>query len=93
MARTKIQTEIPGTEQTEHEDVESAAEDYIEIQEQRRNLAEEGRASKQALIDAMKAHGVTSYRFDDHVVTAGVKDVVNVKKQKAPSSDLPGGED
>ena len=93
MARTKTQTEIPGTEQVEHEDVESAAEDYIQIQDQRRTIAEQGRAAKQALIDAMKDHGVTSYRFDDHVVTAGTRDVVNIKKQKAPSNELPGGED
>jgi len=83
------QTQIPGTEQTAHVDVEDAAERYLEVHETRRELAAEAKELKQNLIELMKKHGVTSYRFEDHIVEAGTRDVVRFKKQKPPQTNTP----
>lgn len=76
-----------------HPDVESAGEEYLEIQEERRDLAAKAKDAKQELIDAMQRHGVEKYRVGDHIVEVGKKDVVRVKKHKEPKADTSDGFD
>jgi hypothetical protein len=88
------QTEIPGTERPSNPEVEEAAEEYRALRDERMHLQEKEGQAKAALLDRLKAHNLTSYRYAD---SDGVERKImiqekeNVKIAKIKASDS-GGE-
>jgi hypothetical protein len=85
--KVPAQQDIPGTKPASFKELDELAEGYLEVQEQRRQLAEEAKGSKAAIIETMKKHGVEMYRFEKHTFELSQKDVVRLKKQKDPQAD------
>lgn len=79
MARKQLS--IAGTEEPTIQEIDTAAEAYIALRNARMKATEHETESKTALIEVMKKHGLSVYRFEDddgeHVVT--LADKTNVK--------------
>ena len=58
----KRQLEIAGTERPTIEEVDAAAESYVEQRDKRMHLSEKEKAAKTALIEVMKKHKLSVYR-------------------------------
>ena len=83
----KRQLRIAGTERKTIADVEEAAEAYREVRDQRMALTKQAADKQAALVEAMKRHKLTEYKFDDDegnelTVTFDVKEKAKVKKAK-----------
>ena len=83
----KKQLEIPGTEQEVIEEIEQAAESYVSIRDKRMLLTEKEVAAKEVLSQAMHSHNLTSYSYDDMMVTVEAKEKVRVKRIQDVSDD------
>jgi hypothetical protein len=77
------QTEIPGTERSQHKDVDAAADDYAEIRDERMEWTKKEVAAKTKLTDLMKKYELEEYENDDLIVTfeADVTEKVRVKRR------------
>lgn len=92
----KTQTEIPGTERPSNPEVEEAAEEYRLLRDQRMQLSEKEGQAKAALLEKLKAHNLTSYRYADQDGVERkimIQEKENVKIAKVKTSDDSGGED
>lgn len=83
----KRQLRIAGTERKTIADVEEAAEEYREVRDQRMALTKQEGEKQAALVEAMKRHKLTEYKFDDDegnelTVTFDVKEKAKVSKAK-----------
>jgi hypothetical protein len=88
------QTRIPGTERKDvNKEIEKLAAKYVEIRDERMNLTEHEVVAKAALVAAMDANKLTTYRCDDNDLAVEVIDVHNVKVRKVPQVDGDAGED
>lgn len=65
MAKTKRQSEIPGTERHKIAEVNTAAEAYVEARDARMKKTESEVETRDALIAVMEKHKLTTYRDDD----------------------------
>lgn len=81
MARKK-QTELPGMERQTIQEVNDAAEAYVDARDERMALTEKEVTAKDALIRAMQKHELTVYRDETAsppLVVTIVEGKVNVK--------------
>lgn len=84
----KKQTEIPGTERKRVPEVETAANELREVRTERMELQKTEGQLQDALIDVMRKHSVTVYKFDgqeDELVVELV-DQTKVKVRKASTA-------
>lgn len=93
----KRQLEIAGTERKQIKEIDDAAEAYVEARDKRMKLTEKEVATKQALIDVMKKHGVQTYRDMNadpplHVIVTPGKDGVKVIASDEGAESEPSGE-
>jgi len=75
----KKQGELPGVERKVIKAVENAADDYVDVRDKRMTLTTKEVEKRAVLIAAMEEHGITSYRYDDRVITLEAKAKVSVK--------------
>lgn len=96
MARKKVappkksrakQQHLPGTDHDRHADIDDKAESFLEVQENRRQLAADAKDLKSEIIRLMREYGVETYRVENHIFEVSSKDVVRLKKQKDPKAD------
>lgn len=59
------QAEIPGTERKRVEELDHAAEAYVEARDKRMALSEDEHTAKEALIAAMRKSGLSVYRDEE----------------------------
>lgn len=59
------QTEIPGTERTEHPDITEAAEQYRATRDERSEMSKREARQKLELLAVMRAHKLKLYRYHD----------------------------
>jgi len=93
MAKTKTskrrpprQLAVPGTEGKRIKEVDDAAEDFVEIRDERLKLVfKEGEAHRK-LVEAMEKHGIEIYRDDSVtpplIVKVAKKTTAKVKREK-----------
>jgi hypothetical protein len=90
MARTKRQQEIPGTERKAIAEIDSAAEAYIEVRDERMVLTKQEVEKKGELMDAMRKHKLDTY-CDENAVPALLVTLVpgedKVKVRRAEDED------
>lgn len=92
MARKQMK--IPGTERVKLAEVDTAAENYVDVRDERMELTKKENETKDALIAAMKKHGVQIYKDESTspplvvVLTPG-EDNVTVKREKADKDGDP----
>ena len=79
------QTSIPGTERVYHADVTAAAEDYVEVRDERMALTEREEPLHAKLLEKMKQHGITHYIDADAEIE--VKVVATEEKAKVYKYD------
>jgi hypothetical protein len=79
------QTSIPGTERVYHADVTAAAEDYVEVRDERMALTEREEPLHSKLLEKMKQHGITHYIDADAEIE--VKVVATEEKAKVYKYD------
>lgn len=60
----KRQAEIPGTERKTIQEIDVAAEAYVDARDKRMKLSDKEKVAKEALIGVLKKHNVTVYRDD-----------------------------
>ena len=77
------QTELKGVERPKLRDVEAAADEYIEICDKAKRVAEDKKAGAEKLVMAMQRNKVRSYRWDGHIVT--LKELEKVSVRDTPS--------
>lgn len=65
MARKKRQTSIPGTEPPSHQDVDEIAAQYVDVLYERMGLQEREPGLKGQLLERIKAHSLTAYKYED----------------------------
>jgi hypothetical protein len=82
MAKKPKQGEIPGTERPKIQEVEDAASHYVDQRDERCGLSKKEADAKVALIEAMKKHGVDSYKFDGFQVIVSQKSNVKVVEEE-----------
>lgn len=92
MARKKRQLQIVGTERKTISEIDEAAEAYREVRDQRMALTKQEGEKQAALVEVLKKHKVTEYKFDDDdgdelTVILDVKEKARVKKSKDDDSD------
>lgn len=85
----KRQEDLPGVERKVIKAVENAADDYVAARDKRMALTTKEVETRAVLIHEMEKAGVTSYRYDDRIITLEAKAKVKVKT----ASDDDGGED
>ena len=78
----KQQKELVGMERKVIKAVENAADDYVDVRDKRMALTTKEVERRAILIQAMQDAGVTSYRYDDRVITLESKSKVKVKTDK-----------
>ena len=80
------QEKIPGTERTQHADIESAADHYAEVRDERMEWTERETKAQATHLGAMKKHGLTSYKMDDgrEVFIEPSEEKVKVRKPAPP---------
>ncbi len=80
----KRQLEIAGTERVKNQEVEAAAEGYVDQRNKRMKLSKKEKEAKQALIAVMNKHKLSVYRDDTQnppvIVTLSSKDDVRVQE-------------
>ena len=79
------QSRLPGTEDAEIEELESAAEDYADIRDQRQELTVEEVRLKKELLDLMHSNKKVEYNHDGvsiKIVVESEKVRVRIKKDK-----------
>lgn len=81
------QMNIPGTLPPRIKELEKAADKYVEARDSRIALTEEEVASREALAALMHQHGLTSYRYDERIITLVPAEKVKVKKDKPEVDD------
>lgn len=59
------QIQIPGTERTQHPEIETAAQAYASVRDERSELSKREHQKKIELLVTMKSHKVTVYKFYD----------------------------
>jgi hypothetical protein len=62
MAKRKKQQALPGMERKRIEELDSAAETYVEARDERMKLTEREVEARQALVTAMQRHNLTVYK-------------------------------
>lgn len=90
--RKAKQTTIPGTERHErHPDIETAAEAYAEVRDERMALTKKEVAAREVLRAKMKEHGLTLYECDAEDLTVELipseGEKVKVKRREAEEDD------
>lgn len=85
----KKQLEIPGTEPVTIPEIEEAADTYVALRDKRMALTQKEIDARAVLIAAMDEHKLTSYRYDDNVVTVEPSEKVHVKKAKQETAESP----
>lgn len=83
------QTSIPGTERKVNKAVRTAAENYVEVRDERMDLTKMEVAKRDLLIEVMKKFELTTYRDEDAdlEVTLDVTEKCRVKKLSSGSGD------
>ncbi len=85
------QIAIAGTERPQIKEVALLADGYMNERNKRMRLTKKEKDAKSALIVAMRKHGLTVYRDDDHspplLVTLSSKDDVKVEEVGGLGSD------
>lgn len=82
----KKQGELPGVEAPSIPEIDDAADSYVALRDKRMALTEKEIDARAVLIAAMDKHKLTSYRYDDNVVTVEPSEKVHVKKAKEEKS-------
>lgn len=88
------QQPLPGTEDSKIQALESAAQDYAEIRDQRIELNVDEAKLKQKLLNLMKQHEKTTYKrggIEIKIVTEDEHVKVRIKKPKDDESAEEGG--
>jgi hypothetical protein len=99
MATRARQTTIPGTTAPTVKAVESAAEVYVDVRDERMGLTKREVQAREKLIAVMKTHGLTVYRLpaDDGegalIVTVSDESKVTVRKEKPKAGARDAGEE
>ena len=75
----KKQKELPGMEKPSIEDVERAADEYVDARDKRMALTKQEVETRDALIAAMRAHKIKSYEYDGRLVTLEATAKIKVK--------------
>ena len=81
------QQELKGVERKVIKAVENAADDYVEVRDKRMALTTKEVEKRGVLIAAMQEAGVTSYRYDDRIITLDSKTKVKVKTDRDGEED------
>lgn len=76
------QQELKGVERKVIKAVENAADDYVDVRDKRMALTTKEVDARAVLIAAMQDAGVTSYRYDDRIITLDSKTKVSVKADR-----------
>jgi hypothetical protein len=84
---SKRQEELPGVERRVIKAVENAADDYVDVRDKRMALTTKEVEKRAVLIHEMEKAGVTSYRYDDRVITLEAKAKVKVKNAHDDEGD------
>lgn len=97
MAKAKIhpdQAEIPGAEQEDEkiQPIITAAKRYESARDQRIDAGKDEKSAKESLIEVMKKHNRTSYRYGGIAVYLDNKEEVQVKKVSKPAEANGDGE-
>ena len=72
----------PGVAKERYEDVEAAADDYVDLRDRRMAVQLDEKKAKEALIAALHAHDLKCYDYDGKVVTLMPKDTTETVKVK-----------
>jgi hypothetical protein len=83
----KKQKEFAGMERPKIAAIESAADDYVSMRDKRMALVEKEISARTLLIQLMDEHKLTSYRYDNMVVTVLPAKKVKVKAAKDDGDD------
>lgn len=81
--RRPKQLKFAGVAPAVHEDIESAADDYVNIRDRRMEATEKETSAHASLLALMKRHKLASYRFDGMLVTLDTAERVRVKAVEA----------
>lgn len=73
------QKELPGVERRVIKAVENAADDYVDVRDKRMALTTKEVEKRAVLLHEMEKAGVSSYRYDDRIITLEAKAKVRVK--------------
>ncbi len=92
MARQRKQQEIKGTERVTIEEVDNCAEEYRALRDKRMAFGESENKAQIALVEMMRKHNLTVYKYDDadgseRCVTVAQTAKAKVKKIKAKADD------
>ena len=83
------QLAMPGTKGPVFKDLDKAAEDYVEVRNERMELTEREVEARDRLVAAMQKHSLTSYRVDaDPALLVTLKDDVKVKVTKVQDAKV-----
>lgn len=74
------QRPLPGMERAVAKDVEEAADAFVNIRDRRMSLTEKESEAQATLLAAMKAHKLSSYRYDENFVVVDSMEKVRVKR-------------
>jgi hypothetical protein len=83
MAKRDKQDALPGMKQATHADIERAASSYSQARDERMELTEAEVKRQQALLVAMKKHGLEKYKLEDGRVVEIVAGDEKVKVRAA----------
>jgi hypothetical protein len=87
------QQSIPGTERKVHADIREAAEDYVEIRDERQAMTVKEVDAKSKLMGLLKKHKLESYVDEDaeiEVEIVPIDETVKVRKWKPKPLEQPG---
>jgi hypothetical protein len=87
MAKRKKQQALPGMERKTIKEIDDAAEHYVDQRDARMKLTEKESDAKQALIAAMKKHGVETYKDEATSPALVVTLVPGTDKVKVTEAD------
>lgn len=78
------QGQVPGTEREYHPEITQAAEDFVEVRDERKELAEVEAEKNETLVQVMRRHGLTEYVDEE----AGLYVTIPPKEPKAKVAKL-----
>jgi len=77
------QGHIEGMEPPVIQEVEDAAENYYSLNDKSWKLRGKVEEARDALLEVMKKNDLTTYEYDNKIVSVTEKEIVKVKKRKA----------
>lgn len=93
MPKRAKQLEVPGTEAVTIEEVDTAADAYVEARDERMVAGKNEKALKDALISAMKKHQLGSYKVRGENIVVSLNETQDVKVTKMKEPKVDAGED